>query len=122
MIDLIFAAIALIVALGALGGWAATLVHLNRSILPNAQAIQALNQVNNIMDDRIRSVLANFEKRSAKQPESTKPVNELEEIQRRAAAMGFSMDAKGNVNENRLVRPAPEPSLPEELANLPIVE
>lgn len=122
MSESIFAGIALVVALGALGGWAATLVNLNRSILPNAQALQALNQVNNIMDERIRAVLANFEKKSSGVLNATKPVDELEEIRRRAAQMGLSIDAKGNVNENRPVRPAPEPSMPPELDNLPIVE
>lgn len=123
MIEAILVGIFAIVALAALGGWAYTLVSLNRSILPNAQAIQALTKVNDIMDERIRAVLANFEKRSNKSPDPTKPVDQLEEIRARAAAMGLAVSADGTVTENsKTYKPAPEPKLPPELEALPIEE
>jgi hypothetical protein len=109
----ILACIFALCAVAALGGWAATLVNLNRSILPNAQALQALNQVNNIMDDRIRAVLANFEKQRSRTVEPTAPVeDQLAEVRRRAQMAGFDIDGQGTVRQ-RTVRAAPEPLVPE---------
>jgi hypothetical protein len=96
-------------ALAAMAGWAFTLVQMTRAVLPNAQAYQALSKLSNEMDDRVRSVLENMQRRSGKQIDPTKPVDELEEARRRAATMGLKIDTDGNVSErDRAFRPPPD--------------
>jgi hypothetical protein len=98
-----------LLAILALAGWGATLVHISRSLLPNAQAYQAMAKVSFEMDERIRNVLASFEKRNQAQISPTLP-DQLDEVRRRAQSMGFSINANGNVSERqRPMTPPPEP-------------
>jgi hypothetical protein len=113
MTDIALTAVFALVALAALGGWAATLIALNRSILPNAQALQALTKVNEIMDQRIKETFASFKNRdTAIQPTRTEN-DPIVEIRRRAAAMGITIDTEGNVRDNRpntTLKPPPDPA------------
>lgn len=56
------------VALLALGGWAATLVLLARSLLPMANALFALTKVDSVIDDRIAKVVNRLRERADKAP------------------------------------------------------
>ncbi len=111
----------LVVAVAALAGWAWTLVRLNASFLPYAQGLQALQKLNDLKDESIRAVLANFERKQQKEPgiAGRSGEDEIAEIRRRAEAMGFSVDKSGIVSEQT----APLPPVPDALdVNLPTID
>ena len=102
-----------IVACAALGGWAWTLVRLNASFLPYAQGLQALFKLNDMEDEKIRKVLANFEKRAEQTKENPGSRaggldTEVAEITRRAQSMGFVVRPNGEVQEGKPVGPIPD--------------
>jgi hypothetical protein len=105
---ILLVAVFAVVAAAALAGWAATLVSMTRAMLPNAQALQALHKLNDMEDEKIRKVLANFERRERVEPQAGRPVaDDMAEIQRRAASLGFVVDRAGTVSapERPLIMP-----------------
>lgn len=51
------------IALLALGGWALTLFILNKSLMPQANALNVLQKVNAMIDDRVIAILERLKNR-----------------------------------------------------------
>lgn len=58
------------VALLALAGWAATLFVVTKALIPQAKALETLQRVDTLIDNRIRSVVERIQQRQGKLPDA----------------------------------------------------